>query len=89
MPNTTGNPPATMAEAWRSFYGPLLALQNLSPTETQYIETRRAFYAGGQIAFEIVAHLSDVLTEDQARAALDAMAAEFRQFHEDLRRGRP
>jgi hypothetical protein len=56
---------------------------------TQLIETRRAFYAGFAAALGIVYELGDDgVTEEQAVAALSALAKECERFTDDVREGR-
>jgi len=81
-------PIETMAEQWAEFALTILTPIELAPGDTQYIETRRAFYQGANAMLDMVKQISDRYPEAEACAKLDAIALEFHRFEQDLRNGR-
>ena len=88
MPNRRPPQLETMAEQWADYDATILAPLGLSETDTQTIETRRAFYQGAQAMLAMVKQISDRYPEAEACAKLDAIRLEFRRFEQDLRNGR-
>ena len=81
-------PAETVAQTWEEFAERILVPLGIGPQETQYIETRRAFYAGSQAMLVLVKGVSDRYDEEQACRVLDAVELEFHRWGQDLRNRR-
>jgi hypothetical protein len=80
----------TVAALWQDFHDICLKELNLKPTDTEYVERRRTFYAA---AFAILVLMRDVLgspdvSEEEGVAVMQGMVEECDRFKEDLLAGR-
>lgn len=77
-----------IAAEWQKFAKGVLS--GISPESTQYIETRRGFYAGAHAVLDAVASLvsegDDVTPEDEH--VMEDVAAELKEFAADIKAGR-
>jgi hypothetical protein len=73
----------TLQQEWESY------AKVLPPKcgSVQYIETRRAFYAGFLSMFEIIKRIADVDSEEGGAFKLEMLQQELNEFHEKLRKG--
>ena len=71
---------------WRLFAGAV----KIPPGGTQWIESRRCFFAGALTLFEAVMMILEPGAEpiEQDLARMDALAKELERFREDLQGGR-
>lgn len=69
----------SMAHAWANYYLHILRPSGVVPASTQYIETRRAFYAGAAAMFCSVMGATD-LPDDQAEQTLNGLQKELEDF---------
>jgi hypothetical protein len=77
----------TIVEAWDRLVKEVLP-DGLSPSSTQYIETRRAFYAGAALMHSKMTGLGDGdISEDAAMAMIDGWGEEIRLFAEQVSKG--
>ena len=70
----------TIAAEWDSWQRHVLAPVKVTAGDVQYIECRRAFYAGGWSAFQLVNRISDGYGEEEAMGLLSALHEEFTTF---------
>jgi hypothetical protein len=75
----------TLAQQWQKFRTEILPLHC---GMIQLIETRRAFYAGAAACMSINCQMADEATEEEGVAILDSVAAELKQFGQDIEAGR-
>ena len=77
----------TIAEAWERLVKEVLP-PGLLPKSAQYIETRRAFYAGAALMHSKMTCLGDGdVSEDAAVAMIDGWSEEISLFAEQVSRG--
>ena len=74
----------TIGEAWADYYSNLL--KDLSPSEVQTEETRRAFYAGAASMFDLVLKAADLPTEDQGAQIMAALHRELDDYARNFRK---
>lgn len=80
----TGN---IIGMAWQDWAKAILTPMNIGPMHNQYIETRRAFYAGGWTTFQSCVGISDRMSEDQAMRMMTLIAGEFESFNQRIGQG--
>lgn len=79
-------PPRYIEEGWNSFAAAVLRSVAL-PGSVQYIEMRRAFYAGAHSVLSSIIQATKGTTEEQDNAVGDAIEAELKEWAERLERG--
>lgn len=80
----------TLADEWKDFYEKTMRPRGVPVDSTQYVETRRAYYAGASSFMALLATETDQ-GPDLTKLDLDyidALQAEFDQFAIDLAEGR-
>lgn len=80
----------TMADEWQNFYEKTMKPIGIPVRSSQYVETRRAFYAGAASFMGLLASETDQgpdLTQLDLDY-IDTLQAEFDQFSKDLAEGR-
>lgn len=73
----------TIKAEWDSYYAKVLRPSGVQVGSTQYIETRRAFYAGMQSLFGMVMEAAD-RSEEAAEALLQSWDAELKDFAKNV-----
>jgi len=79
-----------MADEWENFYEQTMKPLGIPRASTQYVETRRAFYAGAASFMGLLSSETDQgpdLTQLDLEY-IDLLQAEFDQFSRDLAEGR-
>ena len=77
----------TIAEAWERLVNEVLP-PGILPSSVQYIETRRAFYAGAALMHSKLTRLGDGdVSENAAVAMIDGWAEVISLFAEQVSRG--
>lgn len=77
----------TVKQLWDGYAAKILAPMNVS--ETQYMETRRAFYAGSFCMLMACQRLGEAsISEDAGVDYLQARHDEIIHFYEDVKAGR-
>lgn len=79
----------TIGAQWQSFVREILTPMKIKPSSAQFIETRRAFYAGAASMFNaMLAVNADDISEEQGEEHLKNLSGEIDRFAADLKAGR-
>jgi hypothetical protein len=74
---------------WWDFYQTMVIPRGAS--QTQIVESRRAFYGGAKACFSLLTGLVDMTTDEPTEADLAKMSEinrEIEEFYEDIEKGR-
>lgn len=77
----------TVGEKWDSFYNNVLKPSGVVVGSVQYIETRRAFYAGATAFSALMSEVTE-LSDDAGVAIMSSLHEELQAFVLDMTRGK-
>lgn len=75
----------TIAQGWATYVERVVPAE---ASDTQIMETKRAFYAGAHQTLCTMGHVSDTMGEDDAVTAIESMHKEGEAFAEDIKNGK-
>lgn len=73
-----------IAEKWKDYFNKVLPK---TATGSEFMEARRAFYAGSGVMLEYLMEISTSLDEKKALEALNEALRESDQFTEEVKKG--
>lgn len=77
----------TIQQGWDGYVAAILKPAGVVPGSVQYVETKRAFFAGSSHLFKLVMDASDSLSEDAAAAVLSGVSEELVGFFKSVGKG--
>lgn len=78
----------TIQSEWDKYYEAVLKPAGVVPGSVQFVETKRAFFAGSSSLYNILMGIVDTLSEEAAAAVLGGISEELRDFYAKVGRGR-
>jgi len=76
-----------IAEGWEGFTEAVFQDTNIRPGDIQYVEMRRAFYAGAMSVVGSIMQATVGTTDEEDNAVGDALQAEMKEWEARLERG--